>query len=174
MGEDDISVVFAKFCDAVARYDVDAAGRLVSEHLGAFVLHDLEGTRVALAGLDIRSALRYPAVAVLHPRQHELARFFPKKSQLPWFSRGVADDVTLRPMYLMAFLREAGRVKLAGRYADQVVEGLLVPTAPRRRLPRRRRRRVADLVPGRAHQACGGRAATGAWRSHNGARIRAQ
>lgn len=127
---DDTDKLFAQFSDAVDRNESEVAGRLLSEHLGAFAVRDLDATRVAVAGLDIRLATTYPAVAVLHPRQHELQRLFPGNSSLPPFSLGKNDLPRLKPLYLMTFARETGRIKLAGQYADRIVLGIASPPTP--------------------------------------------
>lgn len=123
--ENTVETAFAQFCDAVAHADIDVAGLLLTEHLGAFISRDLDATRAAVAGLDIRLALMYPAVAVLHPRQYELTRFFPRGSSLPSFAIGRQDTELKTLVYVMTFVREAGRVRLAQKYADQIVERLV-------------------------------------------------
>ncbi|MFT4157609.1 MAG: helix-turn-helix transcriptional regulator [Microbacterium sp.] len=125
---EDIDTLFARFLDAIARHDIDAAGRLLTGHLGSFALRDLDALWSAVAGLDIRSAAVYPAIAVFHPRQHELARLFPGRTPLPPLSTspaglGTADALPMSSVYAMAFAREAGRIRLARQYAEQIVAG---------------------------------------------------
>uniref|UniRef100_UPI0026109A8D helix-turn-helix transcriptional regulator n=1 Tax=Gordonia sp. (in: high G+C Gram-positive bacteria) TaxID=84139 RepID=UPI0026109A8D len=102
----------------------------LSANLGAFALRDFDSTCTAIAGLDVRPALTYPAVAVLHPRRHDLARLFPGNAPLPSLSRGGREDSRLALVYAMAFVREAGRVQLAEKYADRIVDGMAFPAVP--------------------------------------------
>ena len=125
---DDLDSIFAQFCDACDHYSSDMAGRLLSDHLGAFVSHDLEATRAAVARLDIRLAMTYPAIAVLHPRQHELARYFPGSFPLSPSGIGTEDRSRFKPVHVMTFVRETGRVRLAGKYADNILEGMAFPS----------------------------------------------
>lgn len=127
---DAVEDYLAQFRDAVAAGEVDIACRLLSRHLGYFAKHDLDATRTAVGELSVRLAFAYPAVAIFHPRRHELARLVPADSALPGFVLGDRDESVLRVLAVMVFARESGRIKLAQRYADRIAQSTAVRDTP--------------------------------------------
>lgn len=118
---DEVEAIAAHLKDAVARQDADTAGRILTDHLGELMMHDVAWTCATMAEIDIRMAVKYPALAVAHPHRQQLVRHYPRDAQLPLIS---SRDRPQSWLYGMAFVRATGRVRLAQEYANRLAANL--------------------------------------------------
>lgn len=116
MPEENIRALVTQLSDAVSRNGIEEAGQILTSHLGELMVHDAASVSAIVAKIDIRAAVKYPALAVVHPRRNRLSRIFPLNSPLPQFT---LRDRRLEWVYVMAFAREAGFIKVARAYARQ-------------------------------------------------------
>lgn len=117
IAREDIRTISTRLSDAVANHDTATAARILTEHLGDLMLHDAIRVRDAAATFDIRMVSEYPVLAVAHPDCSQLCRIFPPDLPSPQFT---LRNAHLEWVYVMAFARESGRIKMARAYADRI------------------------------------------------------
>lgn len=117
----DIHAIAARLGDAVSRHRTEEAGRILTDHLGELMLHDVALVETMVSRIDIRMATEYPAIAVAHPHRTQLRKLFSPNSRLPPFT---SHGRPLDWIYAMAFARSAGRIGAARTYAQRYLASI--------------------------------------------------
>lgn len=121
MAEGEIRAILAQLSDAVARNSVKEVGHILTDHLGELMARDASSVYDLVSTIDIRTAIEYPALAVVHPRRTQLRQYFTPNARLPQFPLRAR---TLDWVYAMAFARTVGRIGAARSYAKRYLASI--------------------------------------------------